>query len=539
MDEVLLGIDVGTSGCNITAIDRQGHVVDEGFGEHRTYHPHPAWAEQDPDDWYDVISRLLRAMFERGKCRADQIAAVSLDGSTHNAVLADADFRPLRRAIMWTDQRSVAQAARLEKEAGEHIFETTYQKPTPTWTLPQILWVQEHEPEVVARTARVLFSKDYVRHCLTGTWETDHIEAQGSLFYDMGRRDWASDLSQLAGLSVDSLPPLVEPTAVVGSVTRAAAEATGLREGTPVVAGCSDSAIEDYAAGAIEPGQMILKLATAGNVNVMTAEAHPHPKTLTYSHVIPGMWYSVVATNTAASAERWFRDHFCAEEMAQAKEQGTSPYALMQAQAAKIPPGAEGVFFHPYLLGERAPYWDANLRGSFVGASMRHGKAHFLRALLEGVAYSLRDCFRTILELGLHVDDIRLIGGGAKSTLWGQIIADVFARPMIRPAGCDASFGAALLAGVGVGLFDSEADAVRRCTKVRDVLQPNPEAVQVYAELFPVYCRIHDDLAETYSNLAGLLDGLNRQRATPTRHSPDGEAGEPRPAGASLKADEE
>ena len=507
MGELLLGIDAGTSGCNITVIDLQGCVIDEAFGEYQTFRPHPGWSEQEPEDWYEVACRLLREMFARGKCRAEQIAALSLDGSTHNAVLADAEFRPLRRAIMWTDQRSVAQAARLEEEAGQLIFETTYQKPSPTWTLPQILWVKEHEPEVLERVAHVLFTKDYVRYRLTGTWETDHIEAQGSLFYDMQRRNWSEPLCSLAGLSVESLPPLVKPTDVVGSVTRAAAEATGLKEGTPVVAGCSDSAVEGYAAGAVEPGHMILKLATAGNVNVMTAEPHPHPKTLTYSHVIPGMWYTVVATNTAASAERWFRDLFCSEEIAQAKEQGTSAYALMHEKAARIPPGSDGLFFHPYLLGERAPYWDANLRGSFVGATMRHGKAHFLRALLEGVAYSLRDCFRTIVDLGLPVSEIRLIGGGAKSTLWSQIISDIFDRPVIRPAGCDASFGAALLAGVGVGLFGNEAEAVRACTQVRDVLQPNPEAARVYADLFPMFCRIHDNLAETYTDLAGLLDG--------------------------------
>lgn len=510
MRELLLGIDVGTSGCKVTVIDRQGRVVDQGFGEYETFHEHRCWSEQEPDQWYDVACGLLQAMFARGACRAEQIAALSLDGSTHNAVLADASFRPLRRAIMWTDQRSAAEAARLDQEAGREIFETAYQKPSATWTLPQLLWVKENEPDVLARTVHVLFTKDYVRHRFTGTWETDHIEAQGSLFYDMRRRAWSESLCGLAGVPVDALPPLVEPTAVVGAVTREAAEATGLREGTPVVAGCSDSAVEDYAAGAIEPGNMILKLATAGNVNVMTAEAHPHPKTLTYSHVIPGMWYTVVATNTAASAERWFRDHFCAEEVARAEAEGTSPYALMHQQAASIPPGAEGLFFHPYLLGERAPYWDANLRASFVGATMRHGRAHFQRALLEGVAYSLRDCFRTIVELGLEVHDIRLIGGGAKSTPWSQIIADVFARPVIRPAGCDASFGAALLAGVGAGLFASEAEAVRACTQVRDVIEPNPDGVRVYSELFPMFCRIHDDLAETYANLARLLDGLGR-----------------------------
>ena len=308
---------------------------------------------------------------------------------------------------------------------------------------------------------------------------------------------------------------------MVGSVTRIAAEATGLKEGTPVVAGCSDSAVEGYAAGAIKPGDMILKLATAGNVNVMTAEPHPHPKTLTYSHVIPDMWYTVVATNTAASAERWFRDLFCSDEIARAQEQGTSAYALMHEQAARIPPGSDGMFFHPYLLGERAPYWDANLRGSFVGATMRHDKAHFLRALLEGVAYSLRDCFRTIVDLGLPVNDIRLIGGGAKSKLWSQIISDVFARPVIRPAGCDASFGAALLAGVGTGIFADEAEAVQRCTHVHDVVQPNPEAVRVYSKLFPMYVRIHDGLANAYSDLTGLLEELEAEVPPSNPTSPD------------------
>lgn len=503
MSELLLGIDVGTSGCNITVIDRQGRVVDEAFGEYRTFHPRPGWSEQDPEEWFEVAARALREMFARGKCRSEQIAALSLDGSTHNAVLADAEFRPLRRAIMWTDQRSVAQAARLEKEAGRQIFEITYQKPSPTWTLPQILWVKEHEPEVLERLVHVLFTKDYVRHRLTGAWETDHIEAQGSLFYDMRRGEWSAPLCGLAGVPLETLPPLVKPTDVVGAVTRTAAEATGLKEGTPVVAGCSDSAVEDYAAGAIEPGHMILKLATAGNVNVMTGEAHPHPKTLTYSHVIPGMWYTVVATNTAASADRWFRDLFCQEEVARAKEQETSAYALMHEQAAVVPPGSDGLFFHPYLLGERAPYWDPNLRGSFIGATMRHGKAHFQRALLEGVAFSLRDCFRTILELDLPVDEIRLIGGGAKSALWGQIISDIFDRPVIRPQGCDASFGAALLAGVGVGLFSDEREAVLTCAKVRDVIEPNPESAETYARLFDFYTRIHDSLAPIYTELAG------------------------------------
>jgi xylulokinase len=503
--DVLLGIDIGTSGCKVMAIDTAGGLIDEGFAEYQTLRPQPGYSEQNPDDWYRVVSQLLCALFARGKCRPGRIAALGLDGSTHNAVLADGEFAPLRPAIMWTDQRSAPQASQLDLLAGERIFETAYQRPSPTWTLPQLLWLKEHEPDVLARTEHVLFTKDYVRYRLTGTWETDHIEAQGSLLYDMKRRAWSSELCGMAGLPAETLPPLVSPTCVTGAVTARAASETGLAEGTPVVAGCSDSAVEDYAAGAVRPGQMIIKLATAGNVNVMTAEPHPHRATLTYSHVIPGLWYTVVATNTAASAERWFRDLCCSEEVEQAKARGTTAYALMHRMAAQVPPGADGLFFHPYLLGERAPYWDPNLRGSFVGVTMSHGKPHFLRALMEGVAYSLRDCFRIVEQMDLPVNEVRLIGGGARSTFWSQIISDIFARPVVRPARCDASFGSALLAGVGIGVFSSEADAVSQCTRVRDVLQPDPRTSGIYARLFPLYCRIHDDLAATYTAVADVL----------------------------------
>lgn len=499
MSELLLGIDIGTSGCKLSAVDRLGDVVDSAFGELHTARPRPGWSEQEPDDWYCVTCRLLSEMFARGRCRPEQIAAVGLDGSTHNAVLADDEFHPLRPAIMWTDQRSVRQAARLRADHGEHIFQTTYQTPSPTWTLPQMAWLDEHEPDVPRRAKHVLFTKDYVRYQLTGAWHTDHIEAQGSMLYDMAARDWSVELCQLAGLAPEALPPLVEPADVVGAVTPAAARATGLRAGTPVVSGTSDSAIEGYAAGAIQPGQMILKLATAGNVNVMTAKPHPHPSTLTYSHVIPGLWYTVAATNTAASAERWFRDLFCEQEAAEARRDGTNVYQRLHALAADVSPGADGLIFHPYLLGERAPYWDAQLRASFVGATMRHAKGHFVRALLEGVAMSLRDCYRVIEEMGLRVDEVRLIGGGARSDLWTQIVADVFNRPIVRPAGGDASFGAALVAGVGVGVFSGATDAVRQCVRVGDVVEPRAEGVEIYAQRFPVYRTIHDQLAPVYA----------------------------------------
>jgi len=499
---ILLGIDLGTSGCKVTAIDEHGHIAGEGFGEYPTHRPHPGWAEEDPEDWCRVLRGILADL--REQLDFGQIAAIALDASTHNAVLLDGNMQVVRPTIMWTDQRAVAEAAELNERHGETIFATAYQMAAPTWTLPQMLWLQRHEPEALKRTAHLMFVKDYVRWRLTGEWCTDTIDAQGTLFFDMARNCWSEELCALADIPLSILPPLVKPTDVVGKVTVRGSAEFGLPEGIPVVCGSSDSAVEDYAAGAIEPGSCILKLATAGNVNVMVDSPVPHPKTLTYSHVVPGLWYTVVATNTAALAQRWFRDHFCAGEVAESASSGRKAYALMDDEAETIAAGAEGLFFHPYLQGERAPYWDADLRASFVGATMRHTRAHFVRALLEGVVFSLRDCFRTIEEMGLPVTEFRLIGGGAKSALWTQIVADVFGAEIIVPQGCDASFGSALLAGVGIGVFADERQAVRQCLQERGPIAPNPQGQARYRELTPLYYRIHDVLADVYHELGTL-----------------------------------
>jgi len=495
MKDLLLGIDFGTGGCKITLIDPAGTIVDSRSGEYPTNHPHPGWAEQDPADWYAVMCRLLHEM---RPTQHGRLIALAMDSYTHGAVLLDDTMQVIRPTIIWTDQRSVEECAELKEKYFDLIFQTAYQAPTPTWTLPQLAWLKHHEPENFARIKHLSFVKDYIRYRLTGNLACDAIEAQGTLFWDMKAGCWSRELCALAGIPLETLPPIGQPTDRAGAMTAEASRDTGLPEGTPVIMGASDSAVEDYAAGAIEPGQCILKLATAGNVNVMTASAHPHPATLTYSHVVPGRWYTVTATNAAAVCQRWFRDQFCRDEIAQAQRDGVSPYTLINQLAATAPRGADGVFFHPYLMGERSPYWDANLRGSFTGLSMSTTKADLARALLEGVAYSLRDCYRTIESMGLAVHEAILIGGGAKSELWSRIVCDVFNLPLACPAGSDASFGSALLAGVGVGVFADEVSAVRQCLKFDRTLTPDPTGAAFYARQFDRYRRLHDVLAEVY-----------------------------------------
>ena len=493
--KTLLGIDYGTGGCKVTVLDESGKFVGEASTEFATYHDHPGWSEQEPEDWWTALCTSLKKLTEKG-VDLKSVAALALDGSTHNAVLTDADYKPVRRTIMWTDQRATAECAALKAGLGEKVFSTCYQMPAPTWTLPQMMWLKGNEPEVLKKVEHVLFVKDYIRHRLTGHAATDYIEAQGTLFFDMKRSVWDPELVELAGLKMSAMPEIIRPTDVVGRISPEIAAATGLPAGCAVVCGSSDSAVEDYGAGAVEPGDLIIKLATAGNVNSMTASAHPHPKTLTYSHIVPGMWYSVSATNAAALCMRWLRDTFYSTAVGGVRP--PSAYELIDEEAQKSPIGANGVFFHPYLQGERCPYWDANLRASFTGVSISSTRGDFARALMEGVAFSLKDCYGTLEEMRLPVKRIFLIGGGARSKLWSEIVCNVFNRPVAVPTPGDASFGACLLAGTGVGIFKDVKEAVARCLHLGRTLEPDPKAALEYDHLFTCYRKIHDALAPVY-----------------------------------------
>ncbi len=485
--DLLLGIDFGTGGCKFTLIDAAGTVHASGSGEYPIISPNPGWAEQNPADWFRVMSGLTRGIEYRNR-----IAAVGLTGYTHGAVLLDEAMRVIRPAIIWTDQRSTKECEFLKRNYFDFIFKTAYQAPTPTWTLPQMLWLKNNEPENMAKVKHILFVKDYIRFLLTGEMACDSIEAQGTLFWDVRNSCWSEELCALAGLPLNALPEIAGPTDIAGKINAVAAAKTGLPEGIPVIMGATDSAAEAYASGAVLPGQCILKIATAGNVNVMTREAQPHPETLTYSHVVPGLWYSVAATNSAAVCQRWFRDNMGSAEM---------DYERLNELASQSPPGSNGVFFHPYLMGERSPYWDPCLRASFTGISIGTLFSDLSRALLEGVAFSLLDCYRTIKRIGLSPHEFILTGGGAKSRIWGQIVCDVFNVPLKCPSVSDASFGGALLAGVGANVFSDEISAVRKCLKIAVEIFPDRENAELYADKFKYYRKICDALTGVYGEL--------------------------------------
>lgn len=431
------------------------------------------------------------------------VAAVAVTSATHNAVLLDREGRPVRPCITLRDVRAAPQAERLDHEHRDQLLRRAGNRATAGWTLPQLRWVVEHERDTWARVERVTFAKDFVRASLTGDMATDWIDAEGSLLLHRKTRRWDELLCSLVPIDPRVLPELVAPTAVTGRVSRAAARRTGLREGTPVVAGCSDTAAEALAAGATEPEQGIVKLATSGNVNVVAGRARPSPGHYTYSHVVDGLVYHSYGTSAAASARAWLQKVIGAT--------GSAAAARVERDAALVPAGADGLLFHPYLYGERAPVFDPTLRASFLGLAAHHTRAHLMRAVMEGVALSLADCARAMAAAGLPMRDARLIGGGARSALWAQVVSDALGMPLIVPALAGASAGAALVAGVGVGTF-ADARAAGACAgRHVAILRPDPARHAAYAELLELYRVARERIAPLARALQGPGD-----RAQPT-----------------------
>lgn len=483
----LLGIDFGGGSSKATLLDTLGNIVAEHSVEYPTYYPQLGWCEQAPRDWDMALWVNVKDLLAKSGVAAGDILAVSIDSATHTWVMCDEDFKPIRPAIHWTDSRSHRQAEKLKQEYGDFIFEKSFHRPDTIWTLPQILWVKEEEPENFKRLRHIFFEKDYIRYGLTGVYCTDYIEAQGSMLFDCNTGKWSAELLAMAGITEEALPPVVKPTDIIGEVTLQAAARTGLAAGTPVICGTTDTVLEVFASGAVNPGDVTVKLATAGRICVVTEKPYPNRHLVNYSHVAEGLWYPGTGTKAAASSYRWYRDTF-----------GGS-YEELNEGAATVPIGSEGLMYHPYLNGELTPYADPLLCGSFIGMRATHTKAHFTRSVLEGVALSLLHSKKTLEEIGIpHGTKATIIGGGAKGELWRQITADCLGMELTRTQSSDSSLESAMLAGVAMGVFSSPEEAAKACIREIGVTVPVPENTAKYAEIFKEYVAVHDALAPIY-----------------------------------------
>jgi len=483
----LLGIDFGGGASKATLINTDGNIICENTVEYETLHQINGACEQRPDDWIKALSKNTNALINNSGIDSADILAVAVDSATHTFVVCDENFIPLRNAVHWTDSRSKKQSDFLFKNYGDEIFAKTYHKPQTIWTLPQLIFLKETEPELFNKIKYIFFEKDYIRYYLTGVFCTDYIEAEGSMLFDCNLMCWDEKLCKLAGISVDMLPPIVKPTDIIGKITLEASKSTGLKENTPVICGTTDTVMEVFASGAVNKGDITVKLATAGRICVITDKPLPDKHMINYSHIVDGLWYPGTATKSCAASYRWYRDTFGGN------------YKDLDAAAEKINIGCDGLVFLPHLNGELTPYADPSLCGSFTGIRATHEKAHFTRAVLEGVAYSLLDCKIYLDSLSVEYNDTAIvIGGGAKGKLWRQMIADVLGITLKTTSSSDSSLGSAMLAGIAVGVFKDANDAVFKCVKSVDVVVPNPENTNKYREVFSYYKKIHDALAPLY-----------------------------------------
>ncbi len=489
MEEYVLGVDIGSGSVKLTLLSRQGKIAGTAGCEYPTAYPQVGWCEQDPEDWCKAFATALAQLKKDTGVTADQIKALAPDAATHTAVLLDENKQVIRPAILWTDQRCREQVGFLCENHLETVRQQTLNTPTTIWTLPQFMWLQKEEPEAWEKVRYILFAKDYLRFRITGQMQTDHIDAAGSMFYDVMNQQWSEELCKVGNIHMAWLPRLCDPGDNAGCVTKEAAAEFGLKAGTQVLVGTTDTVMEVLAAGNVAPGHTTVKLATAGRICVISDHKLDSPFVFNYRHVVPGLWYPGTATASCANSYRWYRDTI-----------GREPFADLNGPAEKIAPGCGGLMFHPYLNGELTPYNDPELKGSFTGISASHTTAHFTRATLEGVAMSLRDCISVLEDMQVEMTRVRIIGGGAKGQLWRQIVADVLNRKLQKVKVDDSSFGTAMLAAVGIGWFESYAAAAEACVQIDSVSEPIPENVAVYDQLFTKYKAIHDALAPVYKS---------------------------------------
>ncbi len=504
----LLGIDVGTTGSKALLIGADGAVIASATTEYPMFTPQPLWAEQNPADWWTATVTSIRQVLEQGDVRPDQVAGVGLTGQMHGLVLLDAAGEVLRPCIMWNDQRTAAQCAEITARVGaDEVLRLTGNPVLPGFTAPKIVWVRQHEPEVYARVAKVLLPKDYVRFRLTGGFFSEVSDASGTSMFDGGQRHWSQEMTDALEVPREWLPEVTESPVVSARVSASAAAETGLLEGTPIVGGGGDQAAQAVGTGIVAEGVVSATLGTSGVVFAAsdTYRVEPQGRLHAFCHAVPGTWHLMGVMLSAAGSFRWYRDTLGALERIRAEESGRDPYDLLTAAAAEVSPGCEGLLFLPYLTGERTPYPDPNARGVFFGLTLRHGKPHMTRAVLEGVSYGLRDSLELMRGLGLSIQQVRASGGGARSPLWRQILADVFDAQIATVDVTEgAAYGAALLAGVGAGVYPDVAAACAAAVRVTGSTEPGP-AVSIYADYYPRYRALYPALAPEFAAIAQVV----------------------------------
>ena len=498
MGSFLLGIDLGTSACKTAVFDREGRVVASANGDYPVYYPRPGWAEQDPQEWWGGICAALRKIFDSGKVRPEDIAGIGVDGQSWSAVPVDREGNCLAKTPIWMDFRAQDICDDLNERIGrERILDLCGNPLIPSYTTAKVLWYKKNRPEVYEKTDKILQSNGYIVYRLTGEMTQDICQGYGWHCFDMRRGAWDLAMAEEMGIPTSFLPPIAACDQVVGTVTARAAAETGLLPGTPVVAGGLDAACGTLAAGVLHEGETQEQGGQAGGMSICLEEYKADPRLIMSFHVVPGKWLLQGGTVGGGSVMRWFEKEFAGYERCMAKERGKSSLDQLNDLAREVPAGCEGLVFLPYMSGERTPIWDPDAKGVFYGLGFSKTKGHMVRACMEGVAYALRHNLETAKAAGAEARVLRAVGGSSNSLLWTQIKADVTGCPVIVPSSDTATtLGAALLAGIGCGLYKDYEEAIGLTVRETRRHDPDPSKKAAYDRAYEEYRGLYENLKD-------------------------------------------
>lgn len=491
MEKQLLGIDIGTSACKIAVFDENGKVLAQSSKPYPVYYPQSGWAEQNAEEWWDAICSGIREVLSQDGISAENIKGVGVDGQSWSAIPVDKDGNVLHNTPIWMDTRARHICDRVKEEIGaDPIFEVAGNDFLPSYVTPKLIWFKEERPDIFEKTYKFLQSNSYIVMKLTGVMSQDYSQCYGIHFFHMEKLLFEEELAKKMGLSSELLPTLYRCDEIVGTVTKKAARMTGLKEGTPVAAGGLDAACGALGAGVYRAGETQEQGGQAGGMSICTDKALAHKDLILGTHVVPGLWLLQGGTTGGGGTLKWFQQELGRE----------LSFDELTAEAEKVAPGSDGVIFLPYMAGERSPIWNPDAKGVFYGLSFDKTRGHMIRALLEGVAFSLEHNLRTASQTGVRVDTLNAMGGSANSVLWTQIKADVTGKTIRVPSSDTATtLGAAILAGIGCGVYDGYEEAVNRTITLTRVQEPNPENKAVYDRAVERYLQLYADLKGTFS----------------------------------------
>lgn len=494
----LLGIDIGTGGTKTVLFTDTGKIVNSATVEYPLYQPQNGWAEQMPKDWWNAVVATIRQVLSNGEIDSSDIKGIGLSGQMHGLVMLDDDEQVLRPSIIWCDQRTARECEEITARVGaERLVEITGNPALTGFTASKILWVRNNEPEIYKKCRHILLPKDYIRFKLTGDFATEVSDASGMQLLNLKNRSWSEEILDKLEIPSSWLGRVYESPEITGYITNKIAKATGLAKGTPVVGGAGDNAAAAVGTGVVTDGKAFTTIGTSGVVYAHTNRmmADQKGRVHTFCCAVPGAWHIMGVTQAAGLSLKWFRDNFCKEEIDLAKQKNINPYIIMTEEAESIPLGAENLYYLPYLMGERTPHLDPDCRGAFIGLSAIHTRSHLIRAVMEGVGYSLKDCQEILTDMGAAVDDMTVTGGGGRSRLWRQMLADLYECPVKTIISQEGpALGAAILAAVGAGIYPSVKVACDTIIKIDETQKPIKENSSRYLEKHKVFQGLYNQL---------------------------------------------